>query len=226
MRTLVTGMALTAVLALPFAVQAETKPREQKLEPKPETVTRAQYVDFGSELGVDLKSLTSLGQQIDQARRDADPVALATAARVLAAAEKASGKTAKIDAASVAKEAIELARLRQTPAEMRVVAGLVGGADSETLRKEADEIQEKIEAGEETKDLHGSLAVDNHTCHTVDVYADGHYVGHVHPHSQRTFHVHAHHCVEARDHHGHKWYVHVDSGHYHCYRLCLHLHHH
>ena len=222
MKVLATTMALGLALLLPSAAHAQAKANEKELEPKPEVVTRARFVDFGSELGVDLKSLTSLGEQIDQARRDADPVALATAAQLLAAAEKASGKTAKIDSATLAKEAVNLATLRQAPAEMRVVAALVGGADGEALQKAADDLQEKIEAGEETRALHGELVVDNHSHFGVDVYADGRYIGHVHPHSRRRFHVQAHYLVEARDHYGHRWVGDVAHWDYHAYRLIVH----
>lgn len=220
-------LGLLLMVAVAGSLAAEEQGDEKVLEPKPQIVERAKFVDFNGQLGLELASLERIGERIDQARLDADPVQLAQVAALLRVVEQATGKTAKIDSKSVAAESTGLAMARRNPVELRVVAGLVGGADAKKMIAQADKIQEAEESGETTKDLQGRLVVDNHSHSDVRIYADGRYLGHVHAHEERVFyHVHAHHHVEARDNWGHRWVGDLHHGHYHTYRLVLHPPHH
>ncbi len=220
-------LGLLLVVAVAGSLAAQEQGNEKLLEPKPQSVERAKFVDFNGKLGLGLASLETIGEQIDQARLDADPVKLAHAAALLRVVEQASGKTAKIHSKSIAAESTELAMTRGNPTELRVVAGLVGGADAKKMIAQADKIQEAEEAGETSKELEGRLIVDNHSHSDVYVYADGRFLGHVHAHQQGVFNcVDAHHSVEARDSLGHRWVGDVHYGHYHTYRFVLYPPHH
>ena len=221
MRQFITLAALT-VIVFSTSASAQEKSQEKVLELESQKVGRTKFIDFSGDLQISSPSLDALGEQIDQARLDADPVRLALAAKLLAAAEEASGRTARVDSKKIASEAEELAKLRGIPDELRIVAALMGGTAAKELEKKADVIEEAERAGETSKSLDGRLVVDNHSHSSVRVYADGRYIGHVHPHEIATFHVHAHFVVEARDDYGHRWYGDVHFGHYHSYRLLIH----
>jgi hypothetical protein len=163
-----------------------------------------------------------LGECIDKARLAGDPVELASAANLLEAAESVSGKKAKLTAASLFEEAAALAKLRANLTEVATVAKLAGGdvaSDLEAFAKE-EKTKQAEEEDEEKRDLDGDLIVDNHTHSEVHVYVNGHEIGHVHEHGVARFHVHHAHEIDARDHNGHRWHVHIED-HRHVYRMVL-----
>ena len=71
-------------------------------------------------------SLTQLKvmSAIEHCRTAADPVGLAAAAKELAVAEAVSGKKAAVTSATISKEAIDLAKLRNSSQELSAVAYL------------------------------------------------------------------------------------------------------
>ena len=145
--------------------------------------TMAAKVDFAKELGVDNRSVTSLGSQIDSARMDADPIALATLANELAALEKATGKTADIKSDDLMTEAVDLAKQRHHSTELKTVAALLPGHADE-LNKAADEAAKmeadaKTNKGNNARGVAGTLHIDSRSTEPMDVYIDGIYVGRI-----------------------------------------------
>ena len=65
----------------------------------------------------------TLGNRIDTARRQYDPVALGNTASELALAEKVSGKQASLTSTALYKESVELAKLRRQVAELDYLTG-------------------------------------------------------------------------------------------------------
>jgi hypothetical protein len=157
-------------------------------------------VNFTKELGVPLEYLGTLGQRIYLARTKPDPVELAMAAQSLAVAEKVSGKKAPVTSDMVLKEALDLAKMRGVSSELTALALIV---PDEATRKDLDqpialakkrEEDEKarVKSGEESRDIHGTLEVTNHTRECLRIYVDGCYVGTVHVGRRAQFQVCAH----------------------------------
>jgi len=88
-------------------------------------VVLATTIDFAADLDLDFAGLKGLGARIELARTAADPVSLAVAAAELGAAEKASGKMARVTSAELLKEAVDQAKRRYKPAELAAIATLV-----------------------------------------------------------------------------------------------------
>jgi len=213
------SMITLFVLGLAATAVAEGEKQDtQTVEAKLESGQQAKFVDFGTELGLSIASLGTLGEQIDDARFAADPVGLAIAAKLLEAAEAASGKEGSLTSKTVLTEAVDLAKERGNPSELSIIAKLVGGSTAADLTAAAEAASDQEpEAGESTRDLDGDLYVVNYSHSELHVYVDGREVGHVAAHRSRSFHVHhAHHAV-ARDHFGHRWTAHFEHGHYHHY---------
>ena len=160
----------------------------------------AAAIDFRSELKLSFDSLTSLGQRIELARRHADPVGLANAARELHVAEAVSGQTAAITSGRLMQEAVELARMRYKSAELKAVAMLATDKDAATkiemLADEAEASEKEAgaaaKAGEKSRGIFNDLIVDNHSHDHVHIYYNGHHLGHLDPHEHKHFHVHDH----------------------------------
>lgn len=216
-----------AIALLIFGLSANAFAQEQKsetqtVEAKLEKPERAKFIDFGTELGTSNASVESLGEQIDEARLASNPVALVMKSKLLAAAEAVSGKKAKLTSQALQKEAVDLAKLRADIAELNIVAELIGGDVAKDLKSLAEATADKQPASEEdTKDLEGTLIVDNHSHSELHVIVDGYEIGHVLPHSVAYFHVHHAHHALARDHYGHQWVAHFEYGHYHDYRMLI-----
>ena len=154
-----------------------------KLESKAGTAPSALTVCFTKELGLGFPSLATLGVRIEQARDQADPVCLALAGRELAVAEKVSGKQASVKADDLLKEAVELAKLRSDPAELKAVALLAGkmGGDLTALAMRAEktlaEAKKDRESGVKTRGIMGELHTDSRVNATISVYVDGRFMG-------------------------------------------------
>ena len=104
-------VVMMCVLGLTSVASADEKPPEEQeqIVAKAEKVGRARFIDFASELGLPLASLDSLGERIDNARFEADPVELASIAKILGAAERATGKKASLTSEKISAEAAALA---------------------------------------------------------------------------------------------------------------------
>jgi hypothetical protein len=157
----------------------------RKLESKSKMAESALTINFAKELELGFPSLTTLGARIEQARQQADPVALAALARELGAAEKVADKTASLKASTLAKEAIEMAKHRLDKNEIKAVALLTGKAKDlaeavvkaeEKAVKDADDAKAR-QAGEKGRGIQGRLHADSRVNATIDVFVDGRYVG-------------------------------------------------
>jgi hypothetical protein len=149
-------------------------------------------VDFASALGLGLESLKTLGARVDQARSANDPVCLALAAKELHAAEEVSGKHASVKSADLLKEAVEMAKARNRPDELKVVAKLLGeDKEAKQLMTQAERTTKEIaaraaEKGEpKTKGITGDLIVRNRTAYYIDIYVNFTYEGTVPPYETR-----------------------------------------
>jgi hypothetical protein len=208
-------------LASAAAAQEGSEEEAKMVESKAESVPRAKFVDFGTELGLDSASLDGLGERIDSARVAANPIELAVAAKLLAAAESVSGKSAAIHSQGLLEESVKLAKQRSIPTELSIVAKLAGGDAAKDLEAQAQAVSEETpKEPEDARDLYGDLVVDNHSHSEVHVYVNGHEIGHVHPHAVAVFHVHHAHFAEARDHFGHHWQIYF-PGHQHRWQWVL-----
>ena len=223
-----TRLAIASLLVSIVAMGVSADDKKEVIELKAETVSRAKFIDFAGELGVSLASLDELGSRIDAARLHANPIELTLSANLLSAAEAVSDKKASLTSAALVEEAVTLAELRANPAELKTIGKLVGGDIGDKLAKAAKAVSEKqVKDDEGTRDLHGTLIVDNRYNHDeVHVYVNGREIGHVRGHGVRYFHVHHAHYLDARDHYGHRWHRHID---YHVHQYVFRLnppHHH
>ena len=172
MNCLVTGVVALASMT---AVAAD-KDEKQVVETKATKSVAAASVNFGEALGLDLQGLATLGSRIDQARSAMDPVALILAAKELIVAEEISGKTASIKAADLTKEALDLAKARNRPTELKAVGALTGGEAKTELAALADKAEAEIKSrqgGEKTRGIEGTLFINNNTRWYIDIYING-----------------------------------------------------
>jgi len=198
-RTQWVQLAIVAILGLVASglsptAQGQPKKEGKKIEAKMEAGTPAASVNFSKELGLEFVSLTTLGGRIAAARVVADPVALAAAAQELAAAEKASGKTAAINSADLLKEAVQLAKIRFTPSELKAVSYLAKDKSLLAVAEKADKaMQDQIkarQAGETSRGIQGTLHVDSRVQGVwLRVYVDGRFVGNVSPYGDSYFYI-------------------------------------
>ena len=227
--------AAKAKPAKPAAEEATaTDAKEGAEETKPEKQEFAAAVNFTVALGLPFESLDTFGSRVDAARKDADPVALGVLAGELMIAEQVSGKQAPLTAETLMTEAVNLAKVRRDPAELKAMALMVKdepartelGELAGTAEQEAADRRAAFEAGEKPKDLTGDLAVNNGSHHPVAIYVDGRYVGSVPAHGHRHFHVHSHGHETTLDAIGGglRWHQHL-HGHYHNYQWTLVEHH-
>ncbi|MCO8123347.1 hypothetical protein NHH03_16475 [Stieleria sp. TO1_6] len=184
-------------------------------------------INFQQALGADFSYLIPLGSQIHAARVTPDPVTLAVAAKSLAAAEAATGKQAQVTSSQVMAEAVELAKLRRDLKELKAIAQLVSDQSKKAELKQLIELTEDLaaESGEATKEVYGTLTVDNHTPHNLRITVDGREVGRVRSGRTGYFRVHAHgyenhfdaYCLEDNEviahgnvrghHHDLRWHI-------------------
>ena len=220
-------LALTFGMTGMLRAQEEASEDREVIKPKAEKYRPANSIDFAYELGLSFDSLSKLGDQIESSRDSADPVGLASAAALLEASEKVAGKKASMTAADLQKEAVELAKRRSVPAELKTLASLTGDDSLKELALAATEQDEQRrkqeEAGVATKDLHGDLHVHNHSHEGFWIYANGRRLGYVPPHGERTWHLHGIHYVDAKNRY-HRLHRHIE-GHKHHYDFYIHVHH-
>jgi hypothetical protein len=186
--------ALLTCLVLMSGTSAQAADeKEKKIESKGKQKVSAAVIDFAADLGLNLAALNRLGARIDQARSEPDPVGLAGAARLLGVAEKVSGKTAKIKAADLMKEAVEMAQRRDRPEELKALALMTRDPKvSKTLNDQAakaEKVQQDLKNGEKTRGIEERLYVVNKTGYYIRVFLDYRYVGTVYPYHTATMWV-------------------------------------
>jgi hypothetical protein len=170
---LVTGLLASGLLAR--AGDEKDAKQGQTIETKAAKRASAAATNFASALGLGLERLQTLGARIDQARRAPDPVALALLAKELAVAEEVAKKQARLKAGDLLKEAVEVAKARNRPEELRVVALLANGDAKDELARQADRADKQIEArksGERQKGIQNVLHVDNRTGYYITIYVN------------------------------------------------------
>jgi hypothetical protein len=183
-----------ACVLSPWAMSGEKggQPQAKAIELKDTAKQQdsAAAVNFAKAFGLSFESLNTLGSRIDTARRQADPVSLASAAHELAVAEQVSGKKASLTADTVLKEAADLAKMRLDPAEIKAVSLLAHGHESivkdlTTAGAKAEKAEkERIAASKEgtkTRGIMGTLHADSRVNATIFVYVDGRFVGSMGP---------------------------------------------
>lgn len=195
------GVAFAAcllVLGTSASAADESKPVKSKLSDQSSAgCYHAKQVNFRKELGVHFEYLESLGERIHKARKSPDPVDLALAAESLSVAEKVAGKKASLTAEDVLKEAVELAKLRRISSELSAVSLVVTSSDDKkeltelaaTAKKAEAEAKKALEAGEKSREIHGTLRVENRTPYPMNIYLNGWYGGVVFPFSTFDFSV-------------------------------------
>jgi len=184
-------MVLTACLVLCLTASGDEPKKDagkdQKIDGK--AVTLARTIDFSGNLGLDFATLKTLGVRIDQGRETPDPVGLALAASELAMAEKVSAKQAAVKAADLLTEAVDMAKHRQQPEELRALAFMVGDDKVRTgLEKQADAIVKAQKSGERGRGI-GTLTVFNNSGRTVAIYVNDQFVGNVRANNEGSFPV-------------------------------------
>lgn len=171
--------------------------KTKEISTKGEDRTLATSINFARALGLSFDPLLSLGNRIEQATKISDPVGLASLANELSVYEMVSGKTAKITAAMIFKEAVELAEVRKNSAELRAVARFV--KDEETAKslgnlaelaaKREDAERRASQSGERTRGIIRNLIVHNNTGYQINIYEDGRQVGWVNPYDNFQFYI-------------------------------------
>lgn len=201
------GMALSAVLAVGLATlcwadaPAKGDDAKEKVlnssEKDKQMQESAEAINFAKAFGLGFDSHETLGSRIQQARRAADPVALASEANELAVAEKISGKKASLTSSALLDEAEKLATLRANSSELKAVALL---APDETSRKKLNDLAttaqkreeaaaDKVRSGERSRGITNNVRVVNHTHDRWTIYINGNYAGWVNPFGAYTFYV-------------------------------------
>ena len=164
---------------------------------KGEDRTLATSINFAKDLGLSFDSLISLGTRIEQATKAADPVGLASLASELSVYERVSGKTAKITSAAIIKEAVDLAEVRDSSAELRAVAHFVKDEETakrlvnlaEVAAKREDAGRRAFESGERTRGIARNLYVHNNTQYQIFIFEDGRQLGWVNPWGDYQYYV-------------------------------------
>lgn len=191
---------LFAALGLVLATEAGQPlgKKATEIESKAEQSTSPATVNFAKDLDLSFPSLVTLGGRIEDARQQADPVALALLARELKVAEDVSGKTTSVKSADLAKEAAEVAKLRFNPQEIKAVAMTIGDKEAKKslmdVAEKANEYQiaqaKARESGEKTRGITGTLHVDSRVRgSTLTVYVNGYRVGVVGPYGDSYFYI-------------------------------------
>jgi hypothetical protein len=195
---------------------------------KPVDYKSAATIDFAAAYTLPFDSLTTLGSRIEQARKTADPVGLATALVELTAAETVSGKTAPLSAAALKKEVVELTKQRNSSSELKAVGVILKDESLFELAKAAEKTEatdaKAFASGEKARGYR-IIRVSNPHGWPHRVYVEGRYLGEVPPYSTGSFDVgfchrdHVHLIVRG----GHREYIETIHGpfsnyHYHLNR--------
>jgi len=189
------ALAVGLTVFSPAAEPTKANPDAKAMTSTGKAYQPATAIDFCKDLALPFASLETLGVRIEEARRIADPVALASAASYLAASEAASGKQASLTAEVLRKEAVDMVKRRHQSAELKAVAALVANKTiSATLTAQADkaereelQAQEAFKAGDKSRGVWGYLTVRNNTGNTIGIYVNGTHRGYVNPYRDFRF---------------------------------------
>jgi hypothetical protein len=186
----VLGFGLLLVGLAPLALAGEGKKGDANdpaaiKSTKKEKGQLAAGMNFNKDLGLSFDSLNTLGPRIDEATRNADPVALANLSRELAVAEKVSGKKAMLTSEELWKQAEQLAEMRRVPAELKALTLMApdDGAREKLARlaevadKHDSDQARQVKSGERAKGITGTLHVINKTDDVLQIYVNGFHAG-------------------------------------------------
>ncbi len=168
--------AIFIMLVLPLLASAQEE-RVSTLQ-KPD-FPMLEYVNISQELGLESDMLRGFGARVDDARRSADPAALATQALVLSFAEEVAAKRAgSMTALRILEEAVRIAEEQQSRTAAAVItaaARRIPGSEVVVARM-TDSIalfSEKRGDG----NFIGYIRVTNDCDRALDIYVDGGYKG-------------------------------------------------
>jgi hypothetical protein len=145
--------------------------------------------------------LGTLGARIDAARREHDPVSLANQAHELALAEEVSGKKASLTSTTLAKDAVELAKVRRQITELKAVQQAasklaVENAVLADLKQSIADAQlatesqtNAVQSNAVPQDVPPKVIVINPTPQYVDIWVNGYYTTQVAPGQSQWFHI-------------------------------------
>ena len=192
---LLLGLFGAFALLSPAAAEDKKPEKGKTIETKATKSEPATAINFNKVLGLDFESLATLGVRIEAARKAGDPVALASDAQYLAAAEAASGKKADLTSAELMKEAVTLAKARDHSSELKALAALTKGhpvsKELEALAEKAEKSETdaiaKFKSGEKSKGIWGRLTVRNFSSQRISVYVNGTYYGTVLPYFESEY---------------------------------------
>lgn len=186
-------LSVSVAMTLALFADSSANADEKANAAEPKFSAAPAQIDFGKELGLPLQVLLDLDKRIQTARRKSDPVALANAAQLLAAAEKVSENKASLTADAVGAEAAELAKLRGNSTELQTVALLTGKPELSALAKQAAKREADKRAaeasGERTRGVHGSVKVQSEVNLWINIYINGTFVGPLPPNGSFSYFV-------------------------------------
>jgi len=212
----VLGLACTLAAVPPGAVRAfedkaaaaADKSHDLTEGTKQGKYTVASTVGFDAAFGLNFPSLSTVGARIDKARRAADPVSLALAAKELEVAEAVSKKKASLTAKDLMGEAVELGRQRGDAKELKALSLLVATTEDKT-KESLEKAVAKAEKEEGSRGIRARLTVHNWRNNTLRLYYNGYGVGTVPPRASRSFGINdtsgADFSLRAEDDFGRRW---------------------
>ncbi len=143
------------------------------------TFPRCEYVDLNAELGLQSDMLRGFGARLDDARRSADPEAVAAQAVLLAFAEEVAGRKATtVTAVQVLAEAVRIAEEQMNRQAARIISAAAirvpGG--NEVAQRMNDSMALFTERRGEGNFV-AYVKITNSCDRMLDVYVDGKYAG-------------------------------------------------
>lgn len=173
-------LGLIAACAVAVPSRADDKAKEDKGE-KERTIVKTKHqkitpfkADFHEVFNLGLPAVNSLPGRIIGARRNPNPIALALLSKEVQALEEVVGKKASITSTALADEAVKMAANRNIPAELRVVAKLLGKhKEEEKLLAQADKTEDAQKANAKSpKGITEYLIVRNNTKYYARIYVN------------------------------------------------------
>ncbi|MCZ7556359.1 MAG: hypothetical protein M5R41_08160 [Bacteroidia bacterium] len=138
-----------------------------------------EYVNISAELGLESDMLRGFGARVDDARRSADPAALATQALVLSFAEEIAAKTATtVTALGILEEAVRIAEEQQSRTAASVISAAarrIPGSQG-IMTRMTDSMALFMDMRGDGNFI-GYIRVTNDCDRALDIYVDGAYKG-------------------------------------------------
>ncbi|MAT38817.1 MAG: hypothetical protein CL946_04355 [Ectothiorhodospiraceae bacterium] len=170
-------LLLAALIALPLIANAQSANKKSTLG-KP-IFPQLEYVNINAELELESELLRGFGARVDDARRDADPEALAGQAVLLAFAEEVAGKKAQtVTSTQILDEAVRIAEEQENRKAARVIVSasrrIPGG---ESIAQKMNDSMALFADFRGEGDFIAYVKIVNDVDRVLDVYVDGKYVG-------------------------------------------------